>query len=141
MRFVPPVDRPVLAQWYRAADLVVVPSHSESFGLVAIEAQACGTPVVAARVGGLPTAVGDAGVLVDGHAIPDWTDAVESLLRDGPRRLALGSDAVAHAAQFGWGATTDRLLDVYRRPCESAPTAPTSRRSTMARASSGSRRR
>jgi D-inositol-3-phosphate glycosyltransferase len=115
VRFVQPVPRPVLAQWYRAADLVLVPSHSESFGLVAIEAQACGTPVVAAHVGGLPTAVGDAGVLVDGHATPDWTDAVESLLRDGPRRLALGSAAVAHAAQFGWGATTDRLLEVYRQ--------------------------
>ena len=54
-------------------------------------------------------------MLVDGHATPDWTDAVESLLRDGPRRLALGSAAVAHAAQFGWAATTDRLLEVYRQ--------------------------
>src|SRR4051812_37131648 len=115
VRFVPPVERQVLAQWYRAADLVLVPSYSESFGLVAIEAQACGTPVVAAQVGGLPTAVGDAGVLVDGHATPDWSDAVESLMRDDSRRLALGSAAVAHAAQFGWGATTDRLLEVYRQ--------------------------
>jgi D-inositol-3-phosphate glycosyltransferase len=114
VRFVRPVERAVLAQWYRAADLVLVPSHSESFGLVAIEAQACGTPVVAAHVGGLPTAVGDAGVLVDGHATADWTDAVESLLRDDSRRSALGSAAVAHAAQFGWGATTDRLLEVYQ---------------------------
>jgi len=115
VRFVRPVPRPVLAQWYRAADLVLVPSHSESFGLVAIEAQACGTPVVAARVGGLPTAVGEAGVLVDGHAVPDWADAVESLLHDQPGRLALGSAAVRHAAQFGWAATTDRLVDVYRQ--------------------------
>ena len=66
VRFVPPVPRAQLADWYRAADLVAVPSHSESFGLVAVEAQACGTPVVAADVGGLPTAVGDAGILVEG---------------------------------------------------------------------------
>jgi D-inositol-3-phosphate glycosyltransferase len=115
VRFVKPAPRPVLAQWYRAADLVVVPSYSESFGLVAIEAQACGTPVVAAHVGGLPFAVGDAGVLVDGHATTDWTDAVEALLRDDERRLALGAAAVQHASQFGWSATTDRLLDVYRQ--------------------------
>lgn len=115
VRFVKPVDRPILADWYRAADLVVVPSYSESFGLVAIEAQACGTPVVAARVGGLPTAVGDAGVLVDGHVVPQWTDAIEGLLRDPARRAVLSERAVAHASQFGWSATTDRLLDVYRQ--------------------------
>ncbi|EWS99828.1 D-inositol 3-phosphate glycosyltransferase [Intrasporangium oryzae NRRL B-24470] len=115
VRFVPPVPRPVLAQWYRAADLVVVPSYSESFGLVAIEAQACGTPVVAADVGGLPTAVGDAGVLVQGHATADWADAIGGLLADPDRRRALGDAARAHAQQFGWGATTDRLLAVYRQ--------------------------
>jgi D-inositol-3-phosphate glycosyltransferase len=54
-------------------------------------------------------------VLVDGHATTDWTDAVEALLRDDERRLALGAAAVQHASQFGWSATTDRLLDVYRQ--------------------------
>jgi D-inositol-3-phosphate glycosyltransferase len=115
VRFVRPVERDVLAQWYRAADLVLVPSYSESFGLVAIEAQACGTPVVAADVGGLPTAVGDAGALVDGHQVGPWTDAVESLLQDLTRRLALGQRAVEHAARYGWAATTDRLVEVYRQ--------------------------
>src|SRR6478672_5571818 len=115
VRFVRPVERTVLAQWYRAADLVLVPSHSESFGLVAIEAQACGTPVVAADVGGLPTAVGDAGVLVEGHRVGPWTDAVEALLRDRPRRLELGRLAVEHAARYGWAVTTDRLVEVYRQ--------------------------
>ena len=69
MQFAPPVPRVDLPQWYRAADLVCVPSYSESFGLVALEAQACGTPVVATAVGGLRTAVADgiSGVLVDGH--------------------------------------------------------------------------
>ena len=90
VRFVPPVPRPELAQWYRAADLVAVPSHSESFGLVAVEAQACGTPVVAARVGGLPTAVGEAGVLVDGHDPRVWADAIDDLLhRPGAPREAV----------------------------------------------------
>jgi D-inositol-3-phosphate glycosyltransferase len=115
VRFVPPVERAVLAQWYRAADVVLVPSYSESFGLVAIEAQACGTPVVAADVGGLPTAVGDAGVLVDGHRVGPWTDAVEALLRDRPARLELGRRAVEHASRYGWAATTDRLVEVYRQ--------------------------
>lgn len=57
VRFVPPADRPTLAQWMRVADYVAMPSRNESFGLVAIEAQACGTPVIAADVGGLTTAV------------------------------------------------------------------------------------
>jgi D-inositol-3-phosphate glycosyltransferase len=117
VRFVPPVPRPELAQWYRAADLVAVPSHSESFGLVAVEAQACGTPVVAADVGGLPTAVGDAGVLVGGHAIPDWADALERLLLKPELRDSLSGRAVQHAALFGWQRTTDRLFEVYVEAC------------------------
>ena len=113
VRFVPPVSRPELARWYRAADLVVVPSYSESFGLVAVEAQACGTPVVAADVGGLPTAVGEAGVLVDGHDIPTWADALEGLLMDPDRRKVLSRRAVEHAALFGWDRTAERLYEVY----------------------------
>lgn len=115
VRFVKPVARPVLADWYRAADLVVMPSHSESFGLVAIEAQACGTPVVAAAVGGLPTAVGDGGVLVPTHDPADWADAIGGLLDHPLRRTVLSRKAVQHAAGFGWEATADRLLEVYRR--------------------------
>ena len=113
VRFVPPVSRPELARWYRAADIVTVPSYSESFGLVAVEAQACGAPVVAADVGGLPTAVGDAGVLVDGHDIPVWADALEGLLMDRERREALSHKAVEHAAMFGWDRTAERLYEVY----------------------------
>ncbi len=126
-RFVPPVDRPVLADWYRAADLVLVPSHSESFGLVAVEAEACGTPVVAARVGGLPMALGDTGVLVDGHDVGTWTDAVDPLLVDPARRAALGRRAAEYARGFGWAATTDRLLEVYSeaRLARALATAPT----------------
>jgi D-inositol-3-phosphate glycosyltransferase len=110
-----PVSRPVLADWYRAADLVAVPSFSESFGLVAIEAQACGTPVVAARVGGLQTAVAHevSGLLVDGHDPVDWAGALGALLDDEPRRQRMRSEAVARARQLSWDATTDAILDVY----------------------------
>src|SRR5690606_19614022 len=104
-----------LADWYRAADVTVVPSHSESFGLVAIESQACGTPVVASRGGGLCTAVaaGESGVLISGHD-PDDYAAVLRRLHDEPglhARLARG--AVRHGQSFGWDATVDNLLDVY----------------------------
>ena len=74
VRFTDPIPQPALVDWYRAADLTVVPSYSESFGLVAIESQACGTPVVATAVGGLRTAVRDgvSGVLVESHAPDDY---------------------------------------------------------------------
>ena len=113
VRLVPPVDRATLALWYRAADLVTVPSYSESFGLVAVEAQACGTPVVAAAVGGLPFAIGGGGLLIDGHRTSDWSAGLESLLDDPARRELLSRRAVEHASQFSWERTTDRLLEVY----------------------------
>jgi D-inositol-3-phosphate glycosyltransferase len=113
VRFVPPVDRATLAQWYRAADLVAIPSYNESFGLVAVEAQACGTPVVAAAVGGLPFAVSDAGLLISGHDTADWSSALEGLLDDPARRALLSRKAVQHASRFSWERTTDRLLEVY----------------------------
>jgi D-inositol-3-phosphate glycosyltransferase len=113
VRFVPPVDREQLVQWYRSADLVAVPSYNESFGLVAIEAQASGTPVVAAAVGGLPTAVADSGVLVPDHETRTWSTALEALLDDDVRRADLAERAVRHASQFGWEHTTDQLMEVY----------------------------
>jgi D-inositol-3-phosphate glycosyltransferase len=102
-----------LRDWYAAADAVAVPSHNESFGLVALEAQACGTPVVAARVGGLPVAVADgvSGLLVDGHGAGSWADALAAVALDPDRRLAAG--AVAHARRFSWDRTTDALLQTY----------------------------
>jgi len=115
VRFHPPVGRTELADWYRAATLVLVPSHSESFGLVALEAQACGTPVAAAAVGGLRTAVRDgfSGVLVDGHDPGVWASVLRDLLSS-PRWLAsLSRGALAHASGFGWPATADRMVEVY----------------------------
>ena len=115
MRFEPPSNRARLTQWYRAADLSVVPSYSESFGLVAIEAQASGTPVVAAAVGGLHTAVADqiSGVLVDGHDPREWSHVLARLVADPDELARLSLGARTHAENFGWQATTDKMLEVY----------------------------
>jgi D-inositol-3-phosphate glycosyltransferase len=115
MRFEAPCPQAELADWYRAADLVLVPSHSESFGLVALEAQACGTPVVAAAVGGLRTAVRDgySGVLVDGHDPEVWARVLSDLLSSPGRLAALSRGAREHAAAFNWPATAERLVGVY----------------------------
>jgi D-inositol-3-phosphate glycosyltransferase len=116
VRFLPPQTGQALADLYRASDLVAVPSHNESFGLVALEAQACGTPVVAAAVGGLVTAVQDgvSGVLVDGHDPLDWARVMGGLLRSPARRLRLSVGAVRHAKNFSWDRTAAGLLRVYR---------------------------
>jgi D-inositol-3-phosphate glycosyltransferase len=121
--FHPPASRPVLADWYRAADLVAVPSFSESFGLVAVEAQACGTPVVAADVGGLRTVVRDreTGLLLPDHAPLTWSHALAGLL-DAPRaRDRMAAAAFVHAQRFSWDATVEETLDVYRAAAAGVP--------------------
>ncbi len=118
VQIVEPVAREVLAQWFRAADLVAVPSHNESFGLVAIEAAACGTPVVAAAVGGLPRAVGEGGVLIDGHDPSRWAQVIGDLVADPAHRARLGRQGVAHAREFAWDATVDALIEVYQQARE-----------------------
>jgi D-inositol-3-phosphate glycosyltransferase len=113
--FVNPVSRKVLPDWYRASDLVCVPSYSESFGLVALEAQACGTPVVATAIGGLRTAVSDgiSGSLVDGHDPKAWSAVISRLIMEPQRRLLLSMGAIEHASHFGWENTARKTLDVY----------------------------
>jgi D-inositol-3-phosphate glycosyltransferase len=117
VRFSPALPQRDLARWYQAADVTVVPSYSESFGLVAVESQACGTPVVAASVGGLRTAVsaGESGLLVSGHDPDDYAAALHRLITDHDLRRRLGDGAVEHAGRFGWPATAARLLGVYAR--------------------------
>ncbi len=117
VRFVPPVTQSELARWCAAATLVAVPSYNESFGLVAVEAQATGTPVVAAAVGGLTTAVEDgvSGLLVDSHEPADWAAAIDRLLQDHDLRERLAAGALSHAASFSWEHTTDRTLAAYGR--------------------------
>jgi D-inositol-3-phosphate glycosyltransferase len=115
VRFERPAPQPLLADYYRAADVTLVPSYTESFGLVAVESQACGTPVVAARVGGLVTAVDDgvSGLLVDGHDPLDYAAAVRRLVREPGLRATLSAGALDRAGRFGWSVTVDRVLDVY----------------------------
>ncbi|MBB6118276.1 D-inositol-3-phosphate glycosyltransferase [Nocardiopsis algeriensis] len=115
VRMEPPQSRERLADYYRAATATVVPSHSESFGLVAVESQACGTPVVAARVGGLGTAVADgrSGILVEGHDPADYAAVLHRMITEPAWRAHLAEAAPAHAATLGWERTVDSLLAVY----------------------------
>jgi len=115
VHFIAPVARAELADWYRASDLVCIPSYSESFGLVALEAQACGTPVVATAIGGLRTAVSDgiSGSLVDGHDPKAWSAVICRLILEPQRRVVLSMGAIEHASRFGWENTARKTLDVY----------------------------
>jgi D-inositol-3-phosphate glycosyltransferase len=115
VRFVPPVGQDRLADWFRAASVLVMPSYSESFGLVAIEAQAAGTPVVAARVGGLPVAVQDGrtGFLIPDHDPAGYADALRRFI-DLPELVeSMGAAAARHARCFGWDTAAGTTADVY----------------------------
>jgi len=115
VRFVPPVAQADLARWYAAATVVAVPSYNESFGLVAAEAQACGTPVAAAAVGGLTTVVRDgrSGLLLDTHDPADWAHALGRIVADPELRDTLSAGALAQAQEFSWDATAAATLQVY----------------------------
>ena len=107
-----PEPHDVLADFYRASDALLVPSRSESFGLVAAEAQASGLPVVAANVGGLAYAVADgvSGILVDGYDPQMWAEAVNRVIEAADR---FSKGATAHSEKFSWDSTADRLLELY----------------------------
>ena len=115
VRFVPPVAQADLARWCAAATLVAVPSYNESFGLVAAEAQATGTPVLAAAVGGLTTVVrdGHSGLLIEGHEPRDWAAALRRVVEDAGLRERLSAGALEQARHFAWERTAERTLEVY----------------------------
>lgn len=118
----PPAPRAELPTWYRAADLVAMPSRSESFGLVAVEAQACGTPVLAAAVGGLRTVVDDevSGRLVPGHDPRVWADVLGDALADVPRRAGWAAAARQVAERYAWSTAAEQVLKVYDVAAEAA---------------------
>lgn len=125
VRFLLPRPPEELVAVYQAADVIAVPSSNESFGLVALEAQATGTPVVATRIGGLQLAVDDgrSGVLVDGHDPARWAEVLGDVLCDDERRIAMAEYAPTYAAQFSWEHTAEQFVELYR----SLPPAPMQR--------------
>ena len=115
VRFVPPQPHERLATFYRAADVCLVPSRTESFGLVALEAAACGTPVVAASVGGLRSLVddGSTGFLIEGRDPVDFAGPVSLLLADRERAATMGANAEARSRRYAWSITAARLRRLY----------------------------
>lgn len=113
VRIVPARPQEHLATLYRAADLVLTPSRSETFGLVALEAQASGTPVVAADVSGLRYVVGRGGIRVAGHDPADHAAAAVEILTDPDRAAVMAREGRRVAAGTSWDRTVDRLLGVY----------------------------
>jgi D-inositol-3-phosphate glycosyltransferase len=113
--FVAPRPHHILSSYYRAADVVVVPSRSESFGLVALEAAACGIPVVASAVGGLLNVVHDGvtGLLVEGRDPARFGRAIREVLDDPVGAAEMGSAAAVRARRFTWGFTAARLRRIY----------------------------
>jgi len=116
VRFIGPVDQPTLAGYFSLAAVCVVPSYSESFGLVALEAAATGTPVVAARVGGLPTIVKDGltGFTLVSHDPAQYAERIGRLLADEELRRCFSRRSRLVATQFTWKETVDRLVAEYR---------------------------
>ena len=124
----PPVPSHVLVDYYRAADVLIVPSRSESFGLVAAEAAASGLPAIASAVGGLPEIVehGHSGLLIADHNPHHWATAIETLLIDTDLRAELAGHAVDRAERFDWGRTVAAVLDALPETsgASSRPTEP-----------------
>jgi len=122
--FLPPSSREKLATVYKASTLVAVPSYSESFGLVAVEAQACGTPVLATNVGGLKTTVSDnkSGLLINGHDPRTWAQAIAQIVLNENELVRLKLGTREHALKFSWDKTVQGLVSVYEKALVTKPT-------------------
>ena len=116
VRFVGPLPHGLLPDLYRSADVVLVPSRTESFGLVAAEAQACGVPVVASSAGGLVYVIDDgvSGFLIDGANPELYAERVVALLDDPGLAAKIGHAASDWAKRFSWEGTVRRYLELYR---------------------------
>lgn len=123
VRFVPPQPHDRLTAYYQAADVCLVPSRTESFGLVALEAAACGTPVVAADVGGLRSVVDDGhtGFLVEGRQSLDYAAPVDLLLSDRELARAMAASALARSSRYLWSIAAARLRRLYGDLAARAP--------------------
>ena len=121
--FLPPSTRESLATLYKASTVLAVPSYSESFGLVAVEAQACGTPVIATNVGGLRTTVSDnkSGLLVNGHDPRTWAQALAQVVLNETELARLKLGAREHALNFSWDKTVEGLISVYEEALITKP--------------------
>lgn len=115
VQFVPPQPHHLLSTYYRAADVVVVPSRSESFGLVALEAAACGIPVIAAAVGGLRSLVvdGATGWLIDSRDPAAYATQLDRVFGEPHHAAALGAAAAVNANRYAWSTTAARLRRLY----------------------------
>lgn len=115
VEFRPPQPHHLLSSYYRAADLCIVPSRSESFGLVALEAAACGTPVVASAVGGLLTLIEDGrtGLLVEGREPLAFAAGIDAILSNTALARSMSARAAASARRYTWSTTAARLRRIY----------------------------
>jgi D-inositol-3-phosphate glycosyltransferase len=117
VKVIDPMTHELLSTYYRAADIVIVPSESESFGLVALEAMGCGTPVVATDAGGLRTVVEDqhSGILVRDRSAKAFADAIHSLLSNPVQYDAMSRRAAVRAESFTWAESAARLIGIVER--------------------------
>lgn len=110
-------DQKMLPYYYSAAEVVVMPSHYESFGMVALEAMACGTPVVASQIGGLGFLVrdGQTGFVVPGNDVMKMADRLVQLIKDQDLQAKLGKESASYARKYSWQIITEKIIEVYQQ--------------------------